>query len=61
MTFLLRMAIQMILSFVHFVAVVTSKLYLAMLRIYMSPEVLRIPECRRAVVALVLTRPFRIV
>ena len=38
----------MIFSFVHFVAVGARKLYLAVSGVYVSLEVFRIPECRRA-------------
>ena len=53
MAFRLRMAVQMVFSFVHFVAVGARKLYLPVFGVYVSLEVFRISERGRAVVTFV--------
>ena len=45
--------VQMIFAFVHFVAVGTKELYLAVFGVHVSLEVFRIPERRRTVITFV--------
>lgn len=53
MAFRPRVAVQVIFSFVHFVAVGARKMYLPVYSVYMSLEIFRIPERGRAVIAFV--------